>query len=403
MADILSSLRAFIPANTPIGKAGGADMLLRVTGGNVLGAATLAAIAKAESGFGANVGRFTNNAFGYGVHEGPSVYTSPSWEAGAAKVWKSLNSGLYKGSGYRTLPKIIQRYVTGADGNDMGAYTRNTSSWLKSIGVDPNADIFSGQVVPTQPAAGGPVGAVAPQVTGTRVMPGGSTVPVLTQPRFQLTPEINRDIARYLVASRENVFSGGQAGAPNILGIVDKISKLQRAAVAPAQEAVQSTNATLPGVTNLQGTVGVAPGGLPGLLAQQDPGKDGLYGFRAGGVDSGLAFRGGTGGDWGGSMPRALALARAVGADPSSEKRSRKLTASGGVSDHWVGSTNSYATDLPTSGAAGDALFKRVAQALGVSLKSGQWNNVNIGGYRYQVGWRVPGHYDHVHVGVKKL
>ena len=24
-------------------------------------------------------------------------------------------------------------------------------------------------------------------------------------------------------------------------------------------------------------------------------------------------------------------------------------------------------------------------------------------GYRYQFGWRVPGHYDHIHVGVKKL
>jgi hypothetical protein len=147
----------------------------------------------------------------------------------------------------------------------------------------------------------------------------------------------------------------------------------------------------------------VANASFPGLTARQDPGKDGLYGFRAGGVDSGLAFRGGVGGDWGGSMPRALALARAVGATPSSEKRSRKLTASGHPSDHWIGMTSSYATDLPTSGAAGDALLRRISQALGVQLKAGTWNNVNIGGYRYQVGWRVPGHFDHVHVGVRKL
>lgn len=143
--------------------------------------------------------------------------------------------------------------------------------------------------------------------------------------------------------------------------------------------------------------------GFPGITARQDPGPDGNYGFPTGGVDSGKVFRGGEGGDWGGSMPRALALARAVGATPSSEKRSRKLTASGNPSDHWVGSTQSYATDLPTSGAAGDALLKKIQQALGVSVKSGTWNNINIGGYRYQIGWRVPGHYDHIHVGVRKL
>lgn len=144
-------------------------------------------------------------------------------------------------------------------------------------------------------------------------------------------------------------------------------------------------------------------GDLPGALASQNPGPDGLFGFKAGGVDSGLAFRGGAGGNWGGSMPRALSLARAVGANPSSGKRSRKLTASGNPSDHWVGSTQSYATDLPASGAAGDALLKKISQALGVPLKSGTWNNVNIGGYRYQIGWKTSGHFDHVHVGVKKL
>jgi predicted chitinase len=29
--------------------------------------------------------------------------------------------------------------------------------------------------------------------------------------------------------------------------------------------------------------------------------------------------------------------------------------------------------------------------------------NFNVGGYRYQFGWRVAGHFDHIHVGVKKV
>jgi hypothetical protein len=134
---------------------------------------------------------------------------------------------------------------------------------------------------------------------------------------------------------------------------------------------------------------------------QVQPGQ--TFGFKTGSVDSGLVDPGGAGGDWGGSMERALAVAHAVGATPSSQKRSRKLTASGNPSDHWVGMTQSYAVDLPTSGAAGDALFARIRQAIGQNIRPGTWNNVNIGGYRYQIGWRVPGHYDHIHVGVRKL
>ena len=34
--------------------------------------------------------------------------------------------------------------------------------------------------------------------------------------------------------------------------------------------------------------------------------------------------------------------------------------------------------------------------------KGGTWFNVVKDGYRYQVGWRVPNHFNHIHVGVKK-
>jgi hypothetical protein len=31
----------------------------------------------------------------------------------------------------------------------------------------------------------------------------------------------------------------------------------------------------------------------------------------------------------------------------------------------------------------------------------GKWVNFKVGKYRYQVGWNVPDHYDHIHVGVR--
>jgi hypothetical protein len=110
------------------------------------------------------------------------------------------------------------------------------------------------------------------------------------------------------------------------------------------------------------------------------------------------------GGKWAGAEAPALAIARFSGLPITSQKRSRKHTASGGVSDHWTGSTSSYAVDLGTSGAAGDRAFAKIMAGLGhPNLKPGQWHNINIGGYRYQIGWRTSGHFDHIHVGVKKL
>ena len=55
------------------------------------------------------------------------------------------------------------------------------------------------------------------------------------------------------------------------------------------------------------------------------------------------------GGGWGGSKGVAQGfrdLAASLGLGVMSEKRDRRSTASGGVSDHWTGSKNSYAFDL---------------------------------------------------------
>ena len=135
-----------------------------------------------------------------------------------------------------------------------------------------------------------------------------------------------------------------------------------------------------------------------------------LYGFEQGKVDSGKAVLGGDGGNWGGSMERALQIATIIkgcgGPNPSSQKRSRVKTASGNVSDHYQGNTSAYAIDIPANGTNGDKLlsclmskFNNGAQA---GYKGGKWLDVNVDGYRYQFGWRVKDHYDHIHVGVKK-
>lgn len=135
------------------------------------------------------------------------------------------------------------------------------------------------------------------------------------------------------------------------------------------------------------------------------------YDFPSGTVDSGKVVLGGTNNNWGGAMERALEIASIARSCPgyrgiSSQKRSRVKTASGNVSDHWEGNLSAYAIDIPVRGAAGDELLKCIMSKFDggshSSYKGGRWLNVNIDGYRYQFGWRVKNHYDHIHVGVKK-
>lgn len=141
---------------------------------------------------------------------------------------------------------------------------------------------------------------------------------------------------------------------------------------------------------------------------------DKTFGYIVGAVDSGKVVHGGTGGDWGGSLPRALWFAKIAdewgaangkkGSLVSSQKRSRVLTASGNTSDHYKGNEDAYAVDISASGTEGDALLAYIMERFGhPEYKGGSWFNVNKNGYRYQVGWRVKNHFDHIHVGVKKV
>jgi hypothetical protein len=132
------------------------------------------------------------------------------------------------------------------------------------------------------------------------------------------------------------------------------------------------------------------------------------FGLPIGAVNTNKVFAGGDGGNWGGSMPRALAFAAVANEWAKkdilmSQKRSRVLTKSGAVSDHYTGSTSSYAVDLAASGQSGDALLAHLMNWFGhPEYKGGSWFNVTKDGYRYQIGWKIADHFDHIHIGVRK-
>jgi hypothetical protein len=107
-------------------------------------------------------------------------------------------------------------------------------------------------------------------------------------------------------------------------------------------------------------------------------------------------------------------VAKNMGIQPSSLKRSTKYTSTGGISDHWVGSKGSYAADLPAIGEQGDRLARRIARRYGIKdYSSGNYAGYTVRGaggkrYRVQILWRVAGHgptgpNSHVHVGVRAL
>lgn len=135
---------------------------------------------------------------------------------------------------------------------------------------------------------------------------------------------------------------------------------------------------------------------------------DPTFGLAQGPIDSAKAAPGGEGSNWGGSMTRALAFAKIandfMGKNVvSSQKRSRELTASGNMSDHFKGNESTYAVDLACSGEEGDKLLAHIMTWFGKpDYTGGSWLNVVKDGYRYQFGWKVKGHYDHIHIGVKK-
>jgi len=119
-----------------------------------------------------------------------------------------------------------------------------------------------------------------------------------------------------------------------------------------------------------------------------------------------------TTGAWGGSRKFVLALAelgRRAGCVSTSEKRERKYTASGGISDHWQGSSDSYAVDINSAtctldypGGEADRTTRAIAAALDLPGHTGTLTMVR-GAYRFQLIWQAADHYDHVHLGARRI
>jgi hypothetical protein len=116
-------------------------------------------------------------------------------------------------------------------------------------------------------------------------------------------------------------------------------------------------------------------------------------------------------GGWGGTQGPIEALAASTGLPVTSVKRERRNTASGGVSDHYVGCAQCYAIDLGTTPPAGDAPASRIAAAIaGPGYQAwghtGGVLNVERCGVRFQLLWRTyvgGNHYDHIHIGWRRV
>ncbi|HYI00574.1 hypothetical protein [Hyalangium sp.] len=100
-----------------------------------------------------------------------------------------------------------------------------------------------------------------------------------------------------------------------------------------------------------------------------------------------------------------------MGIPVTSEKRSLADTQRVGsttASDHYTGNLTAYAVDFGVAGARGDELAQALAQAYGFpreKLGTFQHHQVEIAGkaFRLQLLWRVDGHYDHVHLGIRRV
>ena len=119
------------------------------------------------------------------------------------------------------------------------------------------------------------------------------------------------------------------------------------------------------------------------------------------------------GGGWAGSegvADAAKAIARERGIPVTSLKRTladTKRVGSTTNSDHYVGNKSAYAVDFGVAGKRGDELAKAIAKKYGIpegNIGTYKKHTITIEGEKYnlQLLWKVKGHYDHVHLGIRK-
>ena len=170
---------------------------------------------------------------------------------------------------------------------------------------------------------------------------------------------------------------------------------------------------------------GAAPGGAaaptgrptggtaaPGGTADPHAGHNHMEGPVTSSSTAGGGIHAGKG--WGGSegvADAAKQIAAGMGVPVTSQKRDLAATQRVGSStgsDHFTGNSNAFAVDLGVSGAKGDQLAKAIAQKYGIPESNiGTFNRhtITVDGQRYslQLLWKVAGHFDHVHLGIRKV
>jgi murein DD-endopeptidase MepM/ murein hydrolase activator NlpD len=159
---------------------------------------------------------------------------------------------------------------------------------------------------------------------------------------------------------------------------------------------------------------GVTPGGTaapqtPGAVPTgQTPPAGPTTATPAGSANGIHAGRG-----WGGSegvADAAKGIAQHLGIPVTSQKRNAAETQAldGNFrSDHFTGNENAFAVDFGVSGARGDQLARAIAQKYGIPEGNiGTYNRhiINVDGQRYslQLLWKVEGHFNHVHLGIRR-
>ncbi|HEX7277462.1 MAG TPA: hypothetical protein VF244_08825 [Acidimicrobiales bacterium] len=108
------------------------------------------------------------------------------------------------------------------------------------------------------------------------------------------------------------------------------------------------------------------------------------------------------------NLANALAAIALQGNEPLYVSDGWGRTWGSATSDHYVGNADAWAADLAVRGIQAptpqtEEAARRVAAALGRPGWTGGDLRVTIQGYRFQVLWKVAGHFNHVHVGVKKV
>lgn len=192
------------------------------------------------------------------------------------------------------------------------------------------------------------------------------------------------------------------------LGLFDKQAEAALRGEAPSAGYVNEMLALVQ-----QGKVRATPQALPGVGPLVRPRPGATQTIPPPTVSADVVPSGG----WGGTQGALEGLVKPVidrhGLVVTSSKRDRRNTASGGVSDHWSGSTNSYAWDVGWNGSmptpAADRAASNIVRALGGpknwGLRGGNFTTTR-NGIRWQVLYRTNiggNHYNHIHIGARRV